>query len=749
LAPEVEEAGASYNHGFAVMSHAQRMRRRRRGSGGPRNKAFLALMVVGILVVLAGLAGIGYIVSIAASAPPLSSLKPRATGDNTRVFAADGRPLGFIQADDLHLPLRDSDIPQVVKDATIAIEDERFYKHKGVDYEGVVRAAIKNFTSRKTVQGGSTITMQLVRSLYISSERTYTRKIREAKLAEELEDEHSKEWILEKYLDSIPYGTVGGQSAIGIKAAAKIYFSKDLKDLNLQQAALLAGLPQAPSDYSPTRSRKAARARRDEVLRKMAELKMITPAEADAAIAKPLGLKLSSYFSKRREEYFFDYVKDQLFREYGAQTVREGGMKVYTTIDLDKQAEARDTISDHLAGIGPSSAIVTLNPRNGYIETMASSGDYGQSNFNLAAQGHRRPGSTFKVMALMTALRRGVDPDATHYVSRSPTIIEDPVYGHVDVKTYGGVGAGNLSLRQATLKSDNSVYIQLALDLGPDEVKKTARDMGITSTLKGYPAETLGGLENGVSPLEMATAYSTIASGGYRLRPTAIKKIKFPDGRVEEGKGLPARFRVKKVRVFEDGVAAEGREILEQNIQGGTGTHAQIGCPAAGKTGTTDYNTDAWFVGFTPRHTTAVWVGYPKDDIQMNGLYFGRNVDGGTFPADIWGDYMKRIKGNYCGDFAPPEHPFVSSPFFGRYSKSGGSEMEDDDESTDVTPDPTDDANGTGGVTAPEGTDDEGTPDQDNGNFDPDEYEATPQPPPDTQPAPDAGNGGGATAPPG
>src|SRR5215211_7457990 len=616
------------------MTHAQRIRRRRRGRGGPRNKALLAAMVLGICAVLAVLAGIGYIVSVAASAPPLSSLKPRVTGNNTRVFAADGKPLGFIQAENLHLPLHDSEIPQVVKDATIAIEDERYYQHKGVDYEGVVRAAIKNFASRKTVQGGSTITMQLVRSLYISNEKTYTRKIREAKLAEELEDEHSKEWILEKYLDSIPYGTVGGQSAIGIKAAAKIYFSKELKDLNLRQAALLAGLPQAPSDYSPIRSRKAARSRRDEVLRKMAELKMITPEKAAAAIAKPLGLELSSYFSKRREEYFFDYVKDQLFREYGAQTVRAGGMKVYTTIDLDKQAEARDTISDHLAGIGPSSAIVTLNPRTGYIEAMASSGDYGQSNFNLAAQGHRRPGSTFKVMALMTALRRGVDPDATHYVSKSPTYVDDPIYGKFDIRTYGGVGAGDLSLRQATLKSDNSVYIQLAMDLGPDAVKQTARDMGITSTLKGYPAETLGGLENGVSPLEMATAYASIASGGYRLRPTAIKKIVFPDGRVEKGKSLPKRFRVKKVRIFEDGVAAEATEILEQNIQGGTGTHATIGCPAAGKTGTTDDNTDAWFVGFTPRHTTAVWVGYPKDDIQMNGLYFGRNVDGGTFPAD-------------------------------------------------------------------------------------------------------------------
>ena len=727
------------------MTHAQRTKRRRRGSGGPRNKALLALMVLGICVVLAGLGGIGYIVSVAASAPPLSSLKPRVTGDNTRMFAADGKPLGFIQADNLHLPLRSAEIPQVVKDATIAIEDERYYKHKGVDYEGVVRAAIKNVTSRKTVQGGSTITMQLVRSLYISSERTYTRKIREAKLAEELEDEHSKEWILEKYLDAIPYGTVGGQSAIGIKAAAKIYFSKELKDVTLREAALLAGLPQAPTTYSPTRSKAAAKNRRNDVLRKMADLGMITDAQARHAMGRNLGIKRSKFFTRRREEYFFDYVKDQLFREYGAQTVRQGGMKVYTTIDLHKQEEARDTIADHIGGIGPSSAIVTLNPRNGYIEAMASSGDYGISNFNLAAQGHRRPGSTFKVMALMTALRRGVDPDSTHYVSKSPTYVNDPVYGKFDIRTYGGVGAGNMSLRQATLASDNSVYIQLAMDLGPDEVKRTARDMGITSTLKGYPAETLGGLENGVSPLEMATAYASIASGGYRLRPTAITKIVFPDGRVEKGDDLPPRFRVKKVRIFEDGVAAEATEILEQNIQGGTGTHATIGCAAAGKTGTTDNNTDAWFVGFTPRLATAVWVGYPKDDIQMNGLYFGRNVDGGTFPADIWGDYMGRIKGSFCGAFTPPKHPFTSSPFFGRYSKSGGSLTGGDTGTTDSTTAP---APATGG-TEPDSTGDS-APEQDDQGFDPDQYESAPQPPPDTEPPPenvDPGQGGGAVAP--
>jgi penicillin-binding protein 1A len=591
--------------------------------------------------------------------------------------------------------------------------------------------------------------MQLVRSLYISSERTYTRKIREAKLAEELEDERSKEWILEKYLDSIPYGTVGGQSAIGIKAAAKIYFSKDLEDLTLREAALLAGLPQAPSEYSPTRSKAAAKARRNEVLRKMAELHMITDAQAQHAIGRNLGIKRSQFFTRRREEYFFDYVKDQLFREYGAQTVRQGGMKVYTTIDLEKQEQARDTIADHIGGLGPSAAIVTLNPRNGYIEAMASSGDYGQSNFNLAAQGHRRPGSTFKVMALMTALRRGVDPDSTHYVSKSPTYVDDPIYGKFDIRTYGGVGAGDLSLRQATLKSDNSVYIQLAMDLGPDAVKQTARDMGITSTLKGYPAETLGGLENGVSPLEMATAYASIASGGYRLRPTAIKKIVFPDGRVEKGKSLPKRFRVKKVRIFEDGVAAEATEILEQNIQGGTGTHATIGCPAAGKTGTTDDNTDAWFVGFTPHLTTAVWMGYPKDDIQMNGLYFGRNVDGGTFPADIWGDYMGRIKGGYCGDFEPPKTPFTSSPFYGKYSKSGGSLTGGDTGTTtpESTTAPT--APDTDEDSAPDSNDETAPDADDDKGFDPTQYEAEPQAPPETVPPPDTGQGGGATAPPG
>jgi penicillin-binding protein 1A len=712
------------------MTHSQRTRRRRRGRGGPRNKAFLAFMVLGIVVAVGGLGGIGYIIHVANSAPPLASIQAKPIGQNTRVYAANGKSLGFIQADELRLPVKSENIPQVLKDATVAIEDERFYQHKGVDYEGVVRAALKNVTSRRTVQGGSTITMQLVRNLYITPERTYERKIREAKLAEELENEHSKQWILDTYLDTVPFGTVGGQSAIGARAAARIYFSKPLRKLTLREAALLAGLPQAPSTYSPTRAPAAATARRNDVLRKMAELGMVDRETAERAMRQGLGLNVSSFFTRRRENYFFDYVKDELFKEYGAQTVRKGGMKVFTTIDLDMQRWAREAIANNLAGVGPSSAIVTIDPRNGYIRAMASSASYEERKFNLASQGHRQPGSAFKTFALMTALRKGVNPDAVSYVSKSPTYVDDPEYGKFEIKTYSGSGAGSMTLRRATIASDNSVYIQLAMDLGPDEIKRTARAMGIRSKLNGYPAESLGGLENGVSPLEMATAYATIASGGYRNRPTAITRIVFPDGHAEEGKSLPKRFRVKRTKVFSDGVAALGREILEQNMVSGTGTRAQIGCPAAGKTGTTDNNTDAWFVGFTPRLSTAVWVGYPDSRIYMSTLYFGGPVDGGTFPAAIWGEYMSNARRNFCGDFPLPKEPFLAQPFYGKYANSGGAAVGGPDPvvpETTFEPAPTEEeapAEPAPEETAPAAP---AAPDAPvSGGFDPTQYETTP-----------------------
>jgi penicillin-binding protein 1A len=385
---------------------------------------------------------------------------------------------------------------------------------------------------------------------------------------------------------------------------------------------------------------------------------------------------------------------------------------------------------------------------------MASSSTYGRkkgkSTFNLAAQGHRQPGSAFKIMVLLTALREGVSPTGTHYVSRSPMELKDPPCGSPaspwEVKTYGGKGAGGMNLVEATTRSDNSVYAQLTADLGPDKVKETARMMGVKSKLNGFCAESLGGLEDGVSPLEMANAYATIANGGYRNRPRVIKKI------TREGKTLklPRRWRVHRTKAFEDGVTYEAVKILQANITGGTGGHAQIGCTQGGKTGTTDKNIDAWFVGITPRLSTAVWVGFPGSALtSMNGMYrpTGGNIDGGTYPADIWGDYMRKAAAKTCkAEFKQPTEPFQSQPFFGHYSREGLSEDEDKDPTSDAENDPqevkpeeperpeTTPGNGNdGGNDKKPGTNGDNGAGNDDAAFDPGAYETPPQAPPTTQ----------------
>jgi penicillin-binding protein 1A len=727
------------------MSRTARNRYRRRHRSKPRNKVLLGVAVVVVLAGIGALSAVGYVVSIAASAPPLTSLKPRDPGGFSLVYARDGRRLGVIQADELRKPIPNSQIPQTLKDATVAIEDSRFYKHHGVDYVGIVRAAVKNVESGSKLQGASTITQQLIRNLYITQERTYQRKIREAKLAEELEDQHSKPWILNQYLNTVPYGTYGGQGAIGVWAAAKTYFNKAPSQLNLAQSALLAGLPQAPSEYSPVRSPAAAKARRNEVLRAMTRQHYISDQESEEAQASPLQVDMSTYFQKRREGFFFDYVQDALYKTFGRREVRRGGLRVYTTVDLDKQDQAREAIAGRLAGVGPSSAIVTIDPKNGEILAMASSSDYGKSKFNLPAQGHRQPGSSFKVMALMTALRRGVDPNSTYYVSK-PLDFDDPTWGPIKVKTYDGTYGGSMNLVKATLRSDNSVYEQLALDLGPQAIKETAYDMGITTKLDGYPAEALGGLTIGVSPLEMADAYATIASGGVWHKPIAITKIREADGTVLEGQDLPKKLRPEAERRFQDGVTAEATKILEQNVQQGTGTNAQIGCPAAGKTGTTDQHSDGWFVGFTPRLATAVWVGYPNSQVHMYTEYHGGSVAGGTFPAEIWGDYMRKAKGGYCGDFREPEHPMTFTKFYGKYATGRStSDSSTDSSSTDsystgtVTPPTTTTTPEAPAPETPDVSPGNGNGKGNNGNgngnggadFDPNLYESPPQGSPD------------------
>jgi penicillin-binding protein 1A len=399
----------------------------------------------------------------------------------------------------------------------------------------------------------------------------------------------------------------------------------------------------------------------------MAKAGMISPDRAQSAANEPLGVRLNRYFTARREQFFFDYVKDELGRRYGVNTVRQGGFKIYTTIDLKLQREARQAIAGQLNQPGdPSSAIVSIDPRNGYIRAMASSATYGKTRFNYATQAHRQPGSTFKVMVLMAALRRGVDPQSTNYTSHplDPGWLKG--YPGYRVETYSHSYGGSMNIVQATLKSDNTVYAQLDADMGPEAVRQTAYDMGITSKLDAYPAEGLGGLTHGVSPLEMADAFATIASGGFRNKPIAITRVVHPSGETDD-LGKP-----KRVRAFDSSVTAEATKILHQNVQSGTGTAAEYGCPAAGKTGTTSDFKDAWFVGFEPHLSTAVWVGYPNPPIPMTSVH-GISVAGGTFPAQIWHDYMNLAHGTFCQDFPPSSSPFQSNPFFGRYASTGGS----------------------------------------------------------------------------
>ena len=623
-------------------------------------------VVVAVASALLGLLGVtGWVMSVADSAPDINQLKARDPGQLSQVFASDGSSLGFISSDILRTTVPDRQIPEMLKQATVAIEDRRFYKHGGIDLEGIVRAGIQDvFGGSKNIQGGSTLTMQLVRNIYLPNRladtRSIKRKIIEAKLAQQLEKRHSKNWILSQYVNDVDYGTVGGQTAVGVGAASQLFFNKPPSALNLAQAALLAGLPQAPSQYNPFLFPRRARARRHEVLKAMVASRYITQAQADAADAEPLQVQRNDIYNAKREPYVFDFVRQQLIEKFGVAKVERGGLKVYTTIDLHKQQEARQAIMSNEGSPGdPAAALVSIDPRNGHIIAMSTSSTYDKTNFDYATQSHRQTGSAFKVFTLMALIHdyQG-DPNQTYYNSHLLAPGWLPRFPTYSVHTAEQSYAGDISVARATTVSDNTVFAQLAQDVGIDKVTQMAHAMGITSPLTGYPSEALGAV--GVSPLEMGDAYATLASGGLHRAPTAITKVVFPDGSVTN-LGDPA-----PKRVFSQGEAYAATQVLKTVIQSGTGTAANYGCPAAGKTGTTSSFTDAYFVGYTPQLTTSVWVGYPNATTSMpNGF-------GGTLAAPIWHDYMAHATNGYCGDFPQPDSYWHGTAFFGRFATTGG-----------------------------------------------------------------------------
>jgi penicillin-binding protein 1A len=666
------------------MTRRERQRRRQRRHGRPLRRG---LTVLGVLLtiglVAGGIASGVWVADVVQSAPNIDQLHPQPQGTVSTVYAADGTRLGFIAFDTLRQPIGDRRIPLNMKRATVAIEDRRFYHHGGVDYAGLMRAAIRDVTSNGVTQGGSTLTMQLVRNLYTPasrSQKTLTRKIREMKLADQLEQEHSKEWILVAYLNNVPYGTVGGQTAVGVEAAARTFFGKPAAQLTLPQAALLAGMPQAPSQYNPFDNPAAARKRRGEVLRAMVQAGYITQAQADAANAAPLGVRHSDFYGQRREQFFFDYVKQQLLQHYGHRVVDRGGLKVYTTINLHFQQLARQAITDHLHEPGqPAAALVTVDPANGHILAMASSATYGPTVFNYATQAHRQPGSSFKVIDLMAAARMGIDPATTYYDSHEllPGWLPQAPSWHVQTDSHKYMG--KVSLANALPPSDNTVYAQLGADVGPDKIDQAAHDMGVTSPLNAYYAEAIGGLKYGVSPLDMADAYATVSDGGWRNTAEAIARVVHPDGRVDD-LGKPIRKKE-----FTDGETAKVIAPMKQVLISGTAAGLGIGCPAAGKTGTTSSFTDVWFVGITPRLSTAVWVGYPNETRSLIGVPgYGGEIFGATIPAPIWSEFMSAAKGSFCGDWPLPNEPFQAAPFFGSYT--AGSKGDTGTGTTTTTP---------------------------------------------------------------
>ncbi|HEY2334634.1 MAG TPA: transglycosylase domain-containing protein [Solirubrobacterales bacterium] len=642
---------------------AKRNRRRQRRRGGAPSKLLFIGAGLLVAIVLAGIAIASWVLDVAAEAPSLAACKTVDRTGNSVIYAGDGSKLGLIDSEEARAPVSIGRIPKQLQLATVAIEDQRFYEHGGIDLEGIARAELKNLEAGKTVEGGSTITQQLVRNLCIHNpKRTLERKIIEAKLAIEYAERHTRKEILDQYLNTASYGTIEGATAIGVQAAAKIYFSKPVWKLRLEQAAMLAGLPQAPSDYNPILNPRAARQRRNEVLAKMGRLGYISSARAAAAERSGLGLDVSGSYFAHREPLFFDYVENELIERYGVDAVRKGGLRVYTTIQPRLQEVGQEAMRSALPyPTDPSSALVSIDPHNGEIEAMASSTSYDQSQFNLAAQGHRQPGSTFKAFVLTTAIKQGIDPYSTYYVSK-PLDLNLPKWGHWEVHTADEGYLGRINLQQATVASDNTVFAQLDLDVGPQRVAETAHSMGITSPLDGIPAEGIGGLRVGVSPLELADAYATLASGGIRHDPIAIRRVAFPSGRVER----PDRTAPR--RVISEAVAYEVTRLLHDNIVEGTGTAAFTGCPGqAGKTGTTDRETDAWFAGYQPNLTSVVWVGYPQSNaIEMTDVH-GITVFGGTFPAEIWHSLYSGAEVP-CEEFGKPKTAIRWAPYFGHFT---------------------------------------------------------------------------------
>jgi penicillin-binding protein 1A len=580
------------------------------------------------------------------------------------LFDDQGHLIRVLHAGENRVLIPLSQVPPLVRQAVVAIEDARFYSHHGVDLKAVARAAIADARAGRPVQGGSTITEQLVKITITGSDRTLSRKFKDAVLAYELEGRYTKAQILELYLNTVYFG----EGAYGVQAAAQTYFSRPASELTLTQGALLAGLIQSPSGYDPVFHAGAALSRRNQVLARMEQLQMIASATERQAAAEPVGLKVSDNTDKYPAPYFVDYVERWFLSNpaFGAtyddryHLLFEGGLRISTTIDMRLQEMAERAVHEILiAKSDPYAAMTVLDPRNGNLVAMVGGRGYFSKDpyakLNLATGGStgRQAGSTFKAFTLVTALQRGISPQQ---VFAAPPSIQIPVpHGPPwPVSNFEGSSYGSMTLEQATVNSVNTVYAQVVMRVGPANVAATAARMGIASHLEVVPSITLG--TSDVNTVEMASAFGTLADEGYHAPVTAVTKITDAAGKVIY------QADQKPKLVVQPAVAYQADQILQEVVQQGTGVQAAIDRPTAGKTGTTQDYADAWFVGFIPQMVAAVWVGYPKGRVSMvEPRTRIPAVLGGTWPAEIWHAFMTNAtRGMPVQDFQPPGSRFVT-----------------------------------------------------------------------------------------
>ena len=596
----------------------------------------MAFLVIGIGV------GLGFLSATIQSAPNLrGDIRPAASA---QVFDVNGKLITVLHAVENRLPVPLAKVPKDLQNAFVALEDNRFYQHSGVDPRAILRAVWINISAGGVSEGGSTITQQLAKNAFLTQERTWKRKVQEVIIAFQIEKQYTKDEILELYLNQIYFGA----GAYGVQAAAQTYFGKNVEQLNLAESAMLAGLPKSPNYYSPFNSMKAARERQATVLDQMVKYGYLDQASADKNKLTPLKIAVdppkpdpkAKQDPKQKDKdfdvsasYFIEYVTSQLIDKYGADTVYKEGLKIYTSIDLDLQKSAEKAMRelpvmsvDKNGLQQPQGALVSIDTHTGYVKAMV--GGRGTDKFNRAVLAERQPGSAFKPFVYLTALDAGKSP---------ASIIDDKPFrvGGYAPMNYDRTFKGPITLRTALALSRNIPAVKLAQEVTPERVVRNAQNMGITTLVTSGShnditlAMALGGLTRGVTPLDIASAFGVLANQGVRVEPVTILKVVDRNGKILE-QHVP-----KEKMVVNERVAFLLTDMLRGVIQYGTGTGANIGRPAAGKTGTTDEHKDAWFVGYTPEISTSVWIGFDSD-----GTLDGQT--GGEIPATIWRLYMQQ-----------------------------------------------------------------------------------------------------------